>query len=96
MLQPDSPGNTAVQIRLRSRGDVELLVQLIQELLFEVLVGFLQGIDLPQSQGLMLARGVLPPGESLSGLVSAATYSRVSKRLATLGLPVEAMGRFKP
>lgn len=53
-------------------------------------------VSLPQSQGLMLARGALPPGETLSRVISPATYERVSQRVAGLGLPMEALSRFKP
>ena len=50
----------------------------------------------PESQGLMLRRGILPLGETLDARVSPSTYARVSRRIAGLGLPIEAMARFKP
>jgi uncharacterized protein YbaP (TraB family) len=53
-------------------------------------------VSQPQSQGLILARGVLPAGETLSRVVSPATYARVSQRLEGLGLPIEALSRLKP
>jgi uncharacterized protein YbaP (TraB family) len=50
----------------------------------------------PESQLTMLARGMLPANQSLDGVVSAATYALVSKRVTDLGLPIEPLKRFKP
>lgn len=50
----------------------------------------------PDSQMLLLARGMLPANQSLDKVLSAATYALVSKRVADLGLPIEPLKRFKP
>ena len=50
----------------------------------------------PESQMLMLTRGMLPSGQSLQGVVSAETYAAVAKNAASLGLPLAPLTRFKP
>jgi uncharacterized protein len=44
----------------------------------------------------MLTRGMLPSSQSLDKVVSASTFALLSKRVGGLGLPVEALLRFKP
>ena len=50
----------------------------------------------PSAQLLMLKRGMLPANRSLEDVVSPATFEMVQKRLASLGLPIEPLKRFKP
>jgi uncharacterized protein YbaP (TraB family) len=50
----------------------------------------------PASQTLMLTRGMLPATQSLEKVLSPQTFSAVSSRMTTLGLPVEALKRLKP
>jgi len=50
----------------------------------------------PQSQMLMLSRGMLPSSQSLDTVVSPQTFALVTKRTAALGLPIEPLKRFKP
>ena len=50
----------------------------------------------PASQALMVTRGMLPPTESLEKVLSPQTFSAVSSRISTLGLPTEAFKRVKP
>jgi len=50
----------------------------------------------PNSQLQMLARGMLPPSQSLDKVVSPATFALVSARAGALGLPIEALKSFKP
>jgi hypothetical protein len=50
----------------------------------------------PESQLLMLTRGMLPGGQSLDSVVSAETFAVVSRRLTELGMPIEPLKRFKP
>jgi hypothetical protein len=50
----------------------------------------------PESQMMMLMRGVLPETESLQKVLSAKTYTLVSERLSRLGMPIEPLQRFKP
>jgi len=44
----------------------------------------------------MLTRGMLPSSQSLDKVVSASTFALLKKRVEGLGLPVEALLRFKP
>ncbi len=48
------------------------------------------------SQMLMLTRGMLPADQSLDSVVSPATLALVDARVATLGLPMAPLKRFKP
>jgi hypothetical protein len=50
----------------------------------------------PESQLQLLTRGMLPASQTLDRVVSAETFSGVSRRLGELGLPVEPLKRFKP
>jgi uncharacterized protein YbaP (TraB family) len=50
----------------------------------------------PDMQLQMLSRGMLPAGQSLDKVVSPATSALVNKRIGNLGLPMEALMRFKP
>jgi uncharacterized protein YbaP (TraB family) len=50
----------------------------------------------PESQLRLLAKGMLPPGESLDKVVAPSTFELVKKKLAELGLPVEPLKQFKP
>lgn len=50
----------------------------------------------PDSQLLLLMRGMLPANQSLDKVLSPATYALVSKRVTDLGLPIEPLKRFKP
>ena len=50
----------------------------------------------PNAQLQMLTRGMLPSSQSLDKVVSASTLALLNKRLAGLGLPIEALLRFKP
>jgi len=50
----------------------------------------------PAAQLQMLTRGMLPSSQSLDKVVSASTFALLSKRVADLGMPIEALLRFKP
>jgi uncharacterized protein YbaP (TraB family) len=50
----------------------------------------------PTSQATLLARGLLPSNQSLDKVVSASTYALVTQRVASLGMPIEPLKRFKP
>jgi uncharacterized protein YbaP (TraB family) len=50
----------------------------------------------PESQLMMLTRGMLPSGQSLDKVVSPATYTTVTQRVTTLGLPMGPLNLFKP
>jgi uncharacterized protein YbaP (TraB family) len=50
----------------------------------------------PSAQLQMLTRGMLPSSRSLEEVVSASTYALLNKRIAGLGMPIEALLRFKP
>jgi uncharacterized protein YbaP (TraB family) len=50
----------------------------------------------PESQMLMLTRGMLPAGQSLEKIVSAKTYRLVSAKIEALGLPKGPLNQFKP
>jgi uncharacterized protein YbaP (TraB family) len=50
----------------------------------------------PQAQLAVVMRGMLPANQSLDQVVSPDTYALVSKRVATLGVPIEPLRRFKP
>jgi uncharacterized protein YbaP (TraB family) len=50
----------------------------------------------PGAQLQMLTRGMLPSSQSLDKVVSASTFALLTKRIAGLGMPVEALLRFKP
>jgi uncharacterized protein YbaP (TraB family) len=49
-----------------------------------------------ENQMQMLIAGMLPSGQSLDKVVSAATMAAVARRLEALGMPVEPLKRFKP
>src|SRR5262245_55334870 len=57
-------------------------------------------IDLGDTDALdalkLMTRSQLPAGESLDKLLGSATYGRVAKRFAGLGIPIEPLKRFKP
>jgi uncharacterized protein YbaP (TraB family) len=44
----------------------------------------------------LMTRSQLPAGQSLDTLLGPATYARVAKRFAALGIPLEPLKRFKP
>jgi hypothetical protein len=44
----------------------------------------------------LLSRGMLPSDQTLDKVISPATFALVSKRVDGLGLPFEALSRFKP
>jgi uncharacterized protein YbaP (TraB family) len=50
----------------------------------------------PESQLMMLTRGMLPSGQSLEKAVSPETYAAVKARVAALDLPMGPLGLFKP
>jgi uncharacterized protein len=50
----------------------------------------------PESQLLLLKRGMLPAGQSLDTVVSAETMALVTQRVSALGLPLSPLTRFKP
>ena len=50
----------------------------------------------PATQMALLMRGMLPPGQSLEQILSAATLARVNKFVGDLGVPIEPLKRFKP
>jgi uncharacterized protein YbaP (TraB family) len=50
----------------------------------------------PESQLMMLTRGMLPSGQSLDKVVSPATYAAVTDRVTALGLPIGPLNLFKP
>jgi uncharacterized protein YbaP (TraB family) len=50
----------------------------------------------PDSQFKMLARGMLPAGQSLDRVLSETTFALVNRRLGRLGMPIEPLRRFKP
>jgi uncharacterized protein YbaP (TraB family) len=50
----------------------------------------------PQTQMLLLTRGMLPASQSLDTVISPATYAQVSRRVTDLGMPLEPIKRFKP
>lgn len=52
--------------------------------------------DVGRSQGLLQAAGLLPEGETLRGLMSAADRQQYEAALIGLGLPVEAFDRAEP
>jgi len=49
-----------------------------------------------ENQLSMLMEGMLPSGQTLDKVLSPATFAAVSKRMETLGLPVEPLKRLKP
>ena len=49
-----------------------------------------------ESQMTILTRGMLPSGQTLDKVVSAATFGLVRERVKSLGLPIEPLSRFKP
>jgi uncharacterized protein YbaP (TraB family) len=49
-----------------------------------------------ENQLRMLRAGMLPAGQTLDKVVSAATMAAVTKRVEALGLPAEPLKRFKP
>jgi uncharacterized protein YbaP (TraB family) len=48
------------------------------------------------SQLQLLARGLLPAGQTLDAVLTPSTYQLVGDRAAGLGLPLEPLARFKP
>lgn len=50
----------------------------------------------PTSQFQMLSRGMLPASQSLEKIISPATFAQVTRRVSQVGLPMEALQRFKP
>lgn len=50
----------------------------------------------PQSQMLLLSRGMLPSGQTLDRVLSASTYAQVSRHVESLGLPMDPLKMFKP
>src|SRR5439155_25200023 len=52
-------------------------------------------ISAPESQFQFLMRGMLPAGQTLDSVLSPKTFALVTKRLETLGMPVEPLKRFK-
>lgn len=50
----------------------------------------------PESQLMMLTRGMLPAGQSLEKVISPATYASVSAKVAALGMPMAPLALFKP
>ena len=50
----------------------------------------------PETQMRVLSRGMLPPGQSLDKVVSAATFELVNQKAAALALPIEPLKQFKP
>jgi uncharacterized protein YbaP (TraB family) len=50
----------------------------------------------PNAQFSLLARGMLPAGQTLDKVVSAATMALVNARIDTLGMPLAALQQFKP
>jgi len=53
-------------------------------------------MEAPASQFKLLTRGLLPANQSLDKVLSPETYAMVVKRVATLGIPIEPLKRFKP
>jgi uncharacterized protein YbaP (TraB family) len=50
----------------------------------------------PDQQFSLLARGMLPPGQTLDKVVSPATMALVNARVGSLGMPASALQQFKP
>jgi uncharacterized protein len=50
----------------------------------------------PDTQFSLLARGMLPAGQTLDKVISPATMTMVSARVGSLGMPVSALQQFKP
>jgi uncharacterized protein YbaP (TraB family) len=50
----------------------------------------------PSSQMKLLTRGMLPANQSLDAVVSPTTYALVTRHVASLGMPLEPLKRFKP
>jgi uncharacterized protein YbaP (TraB family) len=50
----------------------------------------------PNTQFAMLSRGMLPAGQTLDKVVSAATLALINKHSSGLGMPIEALKQFKP
>jgi uncharacterized protein YbaP (TraB family) len=53
-------------------------------------------MEAPTAQFTLLTRGMLPANQSLETVLPPATYAMVAKRITALGLPIEALKRFKP
>jgi uncharacterized protein YbaP (TraB family) len=70
----------------RAFGESDLLVE---EIDFAQLLA-------PESQMLVLQRGMLPAGDSLDAVVSDETLAAVRRHLSKIGLPFEPLRRFKP
>ncbi|WP_164549698.1 TraB/GumN family protein [Altericroceibacterium xinjiangense] len=73
------------------KGPVQHAFAVSDELVTEVSVG-----DTGAMQQELLARAQLPKGQSLRGLMSKADRILFEETLVSLGLPVEALDRFKP
>jgi len=50
----------------------------------------------PNAQFALLAKGMLPAGQTLDKVVSPATMTLVNKRTGSLGMPASALQQFKP
>ncbi|MQA28640.1 MAG: hypothetical protein GEU82_02215 [Luteitalea sp.] len=50
----------------------------------------------PESQLMMLTRGMLPAGQSLDKVISPATYAAVNEKVTALGMPMAPLNLFKP
>jgi uncharacterized protein YbaP (TraB family) len=50
----------------------------------------------PAAQLQMLTRGILPADQTLDQVVTASTAALVAERVASLGLPIEPLRKFKP
>lgn len=65
-----------------------------QTVVFETDIGIMEK---PEAiMGKLMAKAMLPPGETLQGQLSPATYRSVSNYFAASGLPLEAFAQFKP
>ncbi|MGC4085308.1 MAG: TraB/GumN family protein [Vicinamibacterales bacterium] len=70
----------------RAFADADLLVEEVD--MAEMLA--------PESQMLMLRRGMMPAGQSLESVLSPETMAAVRARVAELGLPMQPLQLFKP
>jgi uncharacterized protein YbaP (TraB family) len=50
----------------------------------------------PESQGMIMKKGLYPQGQKLSEHISSETYSLLQKRLATSGLSIAQFEQFRP
>jgi uncharacterized protein YbaP (TraB family) len=56
----------------------------------------LDGMNDPESQGMIMKKGLYPQGQKLSEHISSETYSLLQKRLATSGLSIAQFEQFRP